>query len=156
MAKNPLIEELRNLGVTDYERRLLRELDKKLRASDIYNRAEDLNIKLLGQASRPASLSYETAVNAIKYGGYTARDLISEYKEEAKNVQSGTTSEYERYLEKLAEELEQIGVPTTVDNLRRADIGRVEYHLAEFRRYEAVGNDIGMEKHRDILIGLVG
>ena len=145
--KNPLIEELRDLGVSDYERRLLRQLSQEFERGDVYSGIEQLNRQLLDQAIKPVKLDYNTAVNLIKYGGYTVDEVIQQYKGELSAYKQGTTSSYEDWLERFTEELQDIGVTNaTKENVRNADRGRLEYLYGRFRHYEFTGDLNGMEK----------
>lgn len=146
--KNPIIQELRDLGVSDYERRKLRELARDYEADNTYSEIERLNQELLGERISPVTLNYETALRLLEYNVYgNIREIIADYKQAKMYVDQGTTTQYEQYIDKLFNELVDIGVQgITKDNLKNADLATVEYWYSYYKQYELVGNEAGMKK----------
>lgn len=143
--KNPIIQELRDMGVSDYERRKLREVIRELEENDYYEQIADLNQEVLGENVIPMTLSYETALRLLQYNVYgNIQDIIVEYKNAIKNVDQGTTTEIEDYLDRFANELQDIGIAVTKDDLRDIDLENIQYLYTEFRKYEAMGDNGGM------------
>lgn len=145
--KNPLIEELRDLGVSDYERRKLRELSRELEAGDTYATIEQLNKQLLNERVRPVTLNYETAIRLLKYNVYgSIQEIVEEYKTAKMYVEQGTTKEYEEYIDKLYNELKDVGVEgVTPSALKSSNLTNVEYYYGRYKYYEEIGNKEGME-----------
>lgn len=156
--KNPFIEELRELGVTDYQRRKLRELQKEYEESDIYKRIEKANQALLGERIRPVSLNYETTIKLLNYNIYNdINSILKDYKQGITLIEQGTTKDYEDYVNKLADELQEIGVyNATEGNLKDADLKDIEFWYSEYKRYEDIGNAGGMQYSREKIIGILG
>lgn len=155
--KNPLISELREMGVTDYQRRKIRELEKKYQSSDAYKKIEQINYDLLGERIRPVSMSYDTAIKLLKYNIYgNIQSVIKDYENALLLVEQGTTKEYEDYINKLSEELQDIGVPNaTPDKFRNANLNNIEYWYSAYKRYEDIGNEGGMFYARGKIEGLL-
>ena len=152
--KNPLIEELRELGVTDYQRKKLRQLEREFQESGAYKQIEETNLELMGERIRPVSLSYDTAVRLLKYNIYGNIDsIIKEYQTAIMYVNQGTTKEYEDYINKMAEELQEIGIyNATPEKLKDADTKTVEFWYSEYKKYENTGNSGGMHHAREKII----
>ena len=146
--KNPLIQELRDMGVSDYERRKLRELAREYEAGDTYSKIEKLNKELLGERVSPVTLNYETALRLLEYNVYgNIREIIADYKQAKMYVDQGTTIEYEAYIDKLYNELVDIGVQgITKGALKDSNLATVEYWYSFYKQYELMGNGYGMEK----------
>lgn len=155
--KNPLISELREMGVTDYQRRKIRELEKEYQSADAYKKIEQLNYELLGERVRPVSMSYDTAIKLLKYDIYgNIQSVIKEYENALLLVEQGTTKEYEDYINSLSEELQDIGVPNaTPDKLRNADLKSIEFWYSEYQHYQDSGNEGGMFYTRGKIEGLI-
>lgn len=156
--KNPFIQELRELGVTDYQRRKLRELQKEYEESNAYKKIEETNLELMGERIRPVSLSYETTIKLLNYNIYNdINSILKDYKQGITLVEQGTTKEFEEYIKKLADELQEIGVyNATKDRLKDADLEDVEFWYSEYKRYEDIGNAGGMQYSREKIIGILG
>ena len=148
--KNPLIEELRDLGVTDYQRRKLRELEREFQESGAYKKIEEANLELMGERVRPVTLSYETALRLLQYNMYgNIKGIIKEYKNALMLIDQGTTKEYEDYIYNLANELQDIGVTNaTPERLKEADLKDIEFWYSEYKKYEDSGNVAGMQHAR--------
>ena len=148
--KNPLIEELRELGVNDYQRRKLRELEREFQESGAYKKIEEANLELMGERVRPVSLSYETALRLLQYNMYgNINGIIKEYKTSLMLIDQGTTKEYEDYIYNLANELQDIGVTNaTPDRLKEVVLKDIEFWYAEYKNYENSGNGGGMQHSR--------
>lgn len=143
--KNPFIQQLRDMGVTDYQRRKLRNLMRELEENDYYEEIASTNEELLGENVRPMTLSYETAVRLLQYNVYgNIQEVIEKYGQAIMYIEQGTTQEFEEYLDKFANELQDIGITATKDVLREADLENVQYLYSEFRTYEAMADEGGM------------
>lgn len=156
--KNPLITELREMGVTDYQRRKIRELEKEYQSSDAYKKIEQLNYELLGERVRPVTMNYDTAIKLLKYNIYgNIQSVIKEYQNTLLLVEQGTTKEYEDYINSLAEELQDIGVTNaTPETLKSADLKGIEFWYSEYQHYQDSGNEGGMFYTRQKIEGLLG
>ena len=146
--KNPFIQQLRELGVSDYERRLLRNVQREYEKGDVYSDIERLNYSLMKERVRPITLNYENAVRMLEYNIYgNIREIIKSYEQGIMYVNQGTTSEYEHYVERLAEELQDVGITSaTPQRLKQANLANIEYYYSEFKTYEQNGNSTGMSK----------
>lgn len=156
--KNPFIQQLRDLGVTDYERRLLRNLQKEYEQKNAYSEIERLNYSLMKERVKPVTLNYENAVRLLQYNMYgNIREVINAYQQGLAYVDQGTTSEYEDYIERLAEELQDVGITVaTPSNLKKANLGNIEYWYSEYKKYEANGDSQGMSKAREHIEAEIG
>lgn len=143
--KNPFIQQLRDMGVTDYQRKKLRNLMRELEENDYYEEIASTNKELLGENVRPMTLSYETALRLLQYNVYgNIQEVIESYGQAIMYIEQGTTQEFEDYLDRFADELQDIGITVTKDMLREADLENAQYLYSEFRKYEAMGDSGGM------------
>lgn len=118
MAKS-YIDELRGLGATEKELKELRQLQQQFENEDLYTKIEQENKRVLGEAIRPAEISYETAYNSVKYGAVgNVSQYNQSYKEEAKAYKSGTTVDINQSYESMVDTLNDMGLDITVDELR--------------------------------------
>lgn len=137
------ISRLRGLGVTDWQRRKLRELMREYEAYDLYSHISRLNNQLLGYGVTKQYLNYETAASMLEQGVYAnINELLKDYREEKKNIEEGNTSEYSNYLQDWCDKIkENFGIDVTPDYLdREVDMPSLEYFYGVYKQYEDMGN----------------
>ena len=155
--KNPLITELREMGVSDYYRRKIREIGKEFQETGAYEKIEQMNYELMGERIRPVTMNYDTAIKLLKYNiDGNIQSAIKEYKNALLLVDQGTTKEYEGYINILAEELQDIGVTNAApETLKSADLKGIEFWYSEYQHYQDTGNEGGMFYTRQKIEGLL-
>lgn len=115
--RNPYIQQLRELGISDYERRKIRELEKRLQEKDFYSTIKERNRAFFQEEVGLLELNYQNLITHIKYGSGNVRQVIKEYEEELRAVEQGTTVDIERYSERRALELQELGLPVTQEQV---------------------------------------
>lgn len=156
-SKNPFIQELKDLGVTNEQLEQLKELQKRYEDSDAYSKISKANSNLLGEPIRPMTLSYETAYRLMEYNVYgSIQQIIEQYENALILIDEGTTQEYESYISKLAEELQEIGVINAIHSkLKSSDLKKIEFYYAIYKKYEAGNNQGGMSYARQKINELI-
>ena len=152
------LQELKNLGATDEQLKQLKNLQDLYKSNDTYNKIEKLNKQLLGERVRPVTISYENAYRMLNYNVYnTIQGIIDEYRRGYSLVEQGTTSEFQNYINTLAEELQDIGVyNATVSSIQPSMLEDIEYYYTMYKRYEDTGNSNGMSYAREKIISIIG
>ena len=155
--KNSIVQQLRDLGVSDYERRQIRELSRFYEDNDLYREIAEKNIDVLEENIYPITLNYETAMRMLKYGDVNARVLIDEYKQAKLMIMNGTTVEIEKTLDSLIQELQDIGVVNaTRETVDSSDIGFLQEQIARYNKYKASGEEYLASKTRNDIIEYLG
>lgn len=156
--KNSLVQQLRDLGVSDYERRQIRELSRFYEDNDLYREIASKNKEILGENTYPITLNYETAVRMIKYGVVdNVKALIDEYKQAKLMIMNDTTIEIEKTLDNLIQELQDIGVVNaTRETVSSSDIGFLQDQISRYNKYNSSGENYLASKTRDEIIEYLG
>lgn len=116
--KNPYLSVLRELGATDYQIRVIRQLSKEFEEKDLYREIAVTNETLLGGADRPVTLNYASAAAMARHG-LTIKEIIGRYRAERDYVEKGGVSlSYIRETERMAAELSEFGYGVTPDEVR--------------------------------------
>lgn len=157
MASDKFLRELKELGATDSDIKQLNQLKNKMEGNDLYDKIGKMNEKLMGERVRPLTLSYETAVRLLKYNVYSnVKAIISSYNSAILLVEQGTTAEYEDYLQKFSEELQDAGIHNAITaNLRKANLENIEFWYSKYKEYENMGNGQGMSYAREQIISII-
>lgn len=142
------VSRLRDLGVTDWQRRKLREVMREYEAYDLYSHISRLNNQLLGYGVTKQYLNYDTAASMLEQGVYANIDeLLKDYREEKKNIEEGNTSEYTGYLKDWSNTIkEYFGIDVSPEHLdREVDMPSLEYFFDVYKRYEDSGNSYAQQ-----------
>ena len=91
-GRNKLVAYLRDLGVSDWERRQLRELGKLYNNTNAYNEIRQLNYQVLDSRQAPMELTYESIAGQIEYGGKTVKEILGEYRQQIYDYHQGSTT----------------------------------------------------------------
>lgn len=152
------LKELQDLGVTQSQIKQIDELREVYNKNKLYSKIEKANEQLLGERVRPLSMSYETAYRLLQYNIYGNVDnIIQQYENAILLINQGTTAEYEDYVSKLAEELQDVGIyNATTSALKDTDLSKVEDLYKQYKNYEATNNRGGMINTREKIIAIIG
>lgn len=143
---------MRELGVSDRDRKQIRKLMREYEERNAYNRIEALNRGLVGNRVRPQTLNYETVMNLLEYNIYdNANEIIDRYKQELDYLDKGTTSKFQNYLDNLIDILDDIGISNTqvIRDMSKEELDNIEYLLERYNAYKDTGNVGGMEWARN-------
>lgn len=117
--KNPYLTALRELGATDYQIRVIRQLEKEFAEKDLYTDIAETNRLLLGSADRPVTLNYASAA-AMARTGISVKEIIARYRAERNYIEkSGVSLAYMQETERMTAELNSFGFETNADEVRK-------------------------------------
>ena len=147
-GRNTLIKTLRELGVSDKERKEMRELAKEFEAQNVYKEVDKINQQVLGESIRPATLNYENMIRTMSYTGKDFSEILDEYRETLRNLESGTTNEAQQYYQNVVADLERLGFYVSNETIQNIDQNGLLDELIEriifLQRYETISNKGGV------------
>ena len=119
-GRNTLIKTLRELGVSDSERREMRELARELQNENFYKNVEQINREVLGDSITRTQLNYENMLRNMSYSGKSFKEVLEDYREEQRNVEQGTTSSVESYFQAVSSDLHRLFFPQATPNILKS------------------------------------